>query len=257
MGKTISFSVDKGGVGKTTSAVNVGAALAMRGYKTLLVDADQQSNLTNTFLKETPQVTLNEAMLGEVPTLPIYNIRRCLDIVPASSKMFGITLKLLKRSLSDSFAEDCRMILRRLLEPVVPQYDYIIIDCPPSDNIMTLNTVFATRNVFIVATPEPYCVKGVVNYVEMMKEVKRDSNKEIRLAGVLVTNADMYAAAHRVGVESLRQWGGPFICDTIIRHSRPIATASLSHSDIFSYAPYTNGAKDYSRFTDELINRVK
>ena len=257
MGNIIAFSVDKGGVGKTTSSVNVGAALAARGYKTLLIDADQQSNLTNTFLVDKPAETLNEAMLGLVSHLPVCHIRRCLDIVPASPSMFGITFKLLEMARHDGGLGDCRMILRRLIEPHMMSYDYIIIDCPPSDNIMTINALLAAKNVFIVAKPEPYCVKGVANYIDMMRVVKADSNRGIRLAGVLITDADLYAASHRLGIAALRKWGGPFVCETIIRHSRPIVTAASSHADIFTFAPNSNGAADYNRFTDEFITRVK
>jgi chromosome partitioning protein len=255
----IAFAVDKGGVGKTTTCLNTAAGLANLGKRVLMVDTDQQANLTSTFLKDEPTYSLLESLCDESIPLPIVKLRENLDLVPATNRMFGIGLKLIvemtRSMMSGKPSPDCRGILRRLLETVRNKYDYILIDCPPSDNIMMMNALYAANSVVIVAKPEPYCVRGVQNFVNMMWVVKRDANPSLRLAGILITDYFADATGHRNGEAALRAWAPKFVFSTRIRHSRPLYNAILAHQDIFSYAPDSNGAQDYADFVNELTSR--
>lgn len=257
----VGFAVDKGGVGKTTTAINTVAGLARRGKRVLAVDVDQQANLSRVLLNEPTDVSLLASLLDESVPLPIVHIRDNLDLVPASHKMFGIGIPLItqqvRQSIQGTPIPDCRCILKRLLGPVREHYDYIILDCPPSDNIMTINAMYAADYIFIVAEPEPFCVEGVVNFGRIMRKAKNDVNKNLRLGGVLITNYEMGSVGHKKGEEALRAWGDKYVCTTRIRHSRPLYNASLVGQDIFTYAPSSIGAVDYNLFVNEFILRVQ
>lgn len=247
------FAVDKGGSGKTTTTFNTAAGLAARGFKVLAVDIDQQANLTQAFMGEPPEVTLYDSLMSEGNPLPIYAIKDNLDLVPASHHMFGVGLKLLLRQGKNG-DNDCRMLLRRKLEPWINQYDYILIDCPPSDNLMTINALYATDNVVVVANPEPFCVYGVKNFVHMMWQIKKDVNPNLGLAGILLNNWETNSVGHIKALAALKQWAPEFIFEAKIRHSRPLYTSILAHQDVFTYYPDSNGAVDYNHFIDEFIS---
>lgn len=256
--KLSAFAVDKGGSGKTTTTFNTAAGLAARGFKVLAVDVDQQANLTQAFLGVPPAVTMYDSLMEEDTPLPVYHVKENLDLVPASHEMFGVGLKLLLRQGKGKDGEnDCRRILRRKLEPWIDKYDYILIDCPPSDNIMTINALYATVNVIVVANPEPFSVYGVKNFVDMMWQVKRDINPALRLAGILINNFVIGSSGHINAEKALRDWAPNFVCNAKIRQSRPLYNSVMAHQDIFTYYPDSNGAKDFSAFIDEIIPKIK
>ena len=255
----IAFAVDKGGGGKTTTCANTGAGLAYRGKRVLMIDADQQTNLTQAFLPQEPEKTLYSCLIDESRPLPITRIRENLDLIPASHRMFGIGMTLIsemvKASLEGKAAKDCRGILARLLAPIRDNYDYILIDCPPSDNILMMNALYAATSVVIVANPEPFSVHGVQNFVNMMWTVKKDANPSLRLGGILIADFETDSPGHQKGEDILRRWAPDFVFRTRIRHSRPLYNAVLARQDIFSYSPRSNGAMDYGGFVQELLTR--
>lgn len=255
--KIVAVAVDKGGSGKTTTTFNTAAGLAAKGYKVLVIDVDQQANLTQAFLGEPPAVTLYDALMDDNTHLPVYSFRKNLDLVPASHQMFGVGLKLMLRQVNSQENRDCRMILRGKLEPWLEKYDYILIDCPPSDNLMTINALYATVNVVIVANPEPFSVYGVKNFVNMMWQVRKDVNPRLRLAGILLNNWECNSAGHIKAEKALKLWAPQHLFATKIRHSRPLYTSILAHQDVFTYFPDSNGAIDFRSFIEEFLYRVK
>ena len=259
--RIFAVSVDKGGVGKTTTALNLAAYLAQSGQNVLLVDADQQANLTHVFCRNTPEYTLYDALIDEAVPLPILTIKDNLSLVPASPKMFGIGIRLVaaqtRATLSGAPVLDCRGILARKLKSVVNDYDIVIIDCPPSDNILTINALYAATDVIIVANPEPFCLEGVLNFGKILRIVKNDVNKNLRLAGVLITNYETGSVGHQKAEAELRSWAPKYVYITHIRRSRPLYNAALAHQDIFSFAPESNGALDYKAFAEEFIQKLK
>lgn len=253
----ISFAVDKGGTGKTTTTLNVAAGLAARGFRVLALDADQQANLTSVLLQSPPEFTMYDALLDEDVPLPVVNVRQNLDLVPACHRMFGVGIRLISRQLhGGEHSPDCRGILSRKLEPLKRHYDFILLDCPPSDNILMINALYATDYVVIVAHPEPFCVEGVLNFGKIMRTMKDDANKGLRLAGVLITDFETGSPGHQKGEDALRRWAPKFVFATHIRHSRPLYNSILAHQDIFTYAPDSNGARDYSDYIDEFLIKV-
>lgn len=256
----ISLAVDKGGVGKTTTCANTAAGLANLGKHVLMVDADQQANLTLAYLQQVPEQTLYSSLLDESRPLPITRIRENLDLVPASHQMFGIGMTLISQMVTASMlgiaVQDCRGILARLLAPIRPNYDYILIDCPPSDNILMMNALYAATSVVIVTNPEPFSVHGVQNFVNMMLTVKKDANPSLRLGGILIADFETDSPGHQKGEDLLRRWAPDFVFRSRIRHSRPLYNAVLAHQDIFTYSPKSNGALDYENFIRELITKA-
>lgn len=255
----LAVASDKGGVGKTTTAINLAVGLA-KTKRVLLLDADHQSNTTICLLTESPEISLYDCLLDETVPIPRVAIRENLDLVPASEKMFGIGFTLISRAVEASIKgqpiADPRGILARLLAPVVDDYDYIIIDCPPSDNIMALNALFAASHVLIPTIPEPFCMRGVGNYISVIRRMDGDAHHPIRLAGILVTNYTTGAAGHALCERALRDWGKETVYASRIRHSRPLYNANLAHTDIFHYSPGSIGAKDYASFIEEFTQKM-
>jgi chromosome partitioning protein len=255
----IAAANNKGGVGKTTTAVNLSSWLA-KARRVLLIDADFQCNATRYLLNVQPEKTLYNSILDEAVPLPTIPINNGLDLVPASPRMFGIGFTLISRALDASAmglpSPDPRGILTRLLKPISNHYDYVIIDCPPSDNIMAINALFAATHMLIPVTPEPFGIQGVSNYIRAIRKMNTEAKQKLELAGILVTNYETGAAGHALGEKFLREWGKTSVYDTRIRHSRYLYNAALSHLDIFSYAPESIGAQDYAMFCDEFVNKI-
>lgn len=256
----LAFAVDKGGVGKTTTTLNTAAGLALRGYHVLAIDTDQQANLTRTLLDRPPETSLYDSLIHETIPLQRVEVRKNLDLVPASSKMFGIGIRLISSQMTKQMRgeviADYRGILRRVLAPIRDEYDYILIDCPPSDNIMMFNALYAANSVVIVSNPEPYCIDGARNFCEIIKTV-RDSNHHLGLTGILVTDYETGSVGHMEAEKALRHAAPKHVFRTHIRHSRPIYNSVLAHKDIFAYDPKSIGAIDYSQYIEELIIRTQ
>ena len=250
----IAFAVDKGGTGKTTTVVNTSAGLAQEGYKVLAVDVDQQANLTNTFLSEPPSRSLYDSIDNESVPLPVVEVSKNLNLVPASEKMYGISAFMIARSLRDEY--DYHRVLSRLLDPIRENYDFVLIDCPPSDNIMTFNALFAADTVVIVTKPEEYAMAGCHKMCEIIRSVRKQ-NHPLGLAGVLFCDVDLYSRGHLNAIKSIREMGPEHVFRALIRHSRYLYNAIQAHKDIFSFAPNTNGEKDYKAFCLELLNKIK
>ena len=162
---------------------------------------------------------------------------------------------MVRASMEGKAVKDCRGLLARLLAPIRHKYDYILIDCPPSDNVTMMNALYAATSVVIVTNPEPFSVHGAQQFVQMMWAVKKDANPSLRLGGILITDCDTGSPGHQKGEDILRRWAPDFVFRTRIRHSRPLYNAVLARQDIFSYSPRSNGALDYDRFIQELITR--
>lgn len=260
MNSIIAFANDKGGTGKTTTVVNTAAKLADNGYKVLAVDADQQANLTKNFLHYPTDKSMYESLVNGTSPLPVIKVRDNLDIIPASSKMFNVGTEMIenyyRRRNSGQEVTDYRLTLNRLLSPIAPRYDFVLIDCPPSGNIMTFNALFVAKDVVIVANPEPYCVDAVRNFCDIIRAVRLAGHK-LNLMGVLVTNVDNGSKGHKMAEETLRKMAPKHVFSPHIRHSWPIYNAALAHTDIFEYAPESNGANDYAAFVEELIKKTR
>lgn len=250
---TIAIIANKGGVGKTTTAVNTAARLSQMGYSVLVVDLDKQCNLTRTFLENTPSFTIYEALLGPGTKLPKCKINKNLTLVPASPQLFGIEGQL--RS-NIGINEELVRRLERLLKPELGRYDYIIIDTSAIDNILTINALNFTHDVLFVTRPEQFSVESLYELFLYVRRIRDALNPQLRLTGVLITGMVINSVGHVKGEEFLRNWLNRLVMKTVIRHSRPLYTSILARKDVFTYAPASNGALDYEQFVKELIDRT-
>jgi chromosome partitioning protein len=243
--RIIAIANHKGGVGKTTSVMNIGAALAQRGKKVLLVDLDAQANLTTSMLGEEPQISIYNAIVND-EALPIHHIADNIHLVPSSLDMAGAELEISARMSRE-------YLLKDLLEPVADNYDYVLLDCSPSLGIITLNALTACTDLFIPLTAEALPSKGLTKLLDIVDNVKKRINRHIRLSGVIITRYERSKLSQMVE-EMLREKFGSVVFTTKIRKNIAIAEAPLYTQDVISYAKDSNGAKDYQDLADEIIN---
>ena len=263
MNKTLIIAVanSKGGVGKTTTAVNLSAGLAAKGIHTLLVDIDYQANASRHLLPERPTRSMYDTLVDETVPLPRIAINENLDLVPADNlKMFGIGFGLTSRAVEAALrgapSPDPREILARCLAPIAGEYDRVLIDCPPSDSLLALNALFVADEVLIPVTPEPFCIYGAMTYVNVLTMMMTEAQKAPKVNGYLITDYETRAVGHAKCEELLRKHAPDLVYKTRIRHSRQIYNATLARKDIFSFDPASIGAEDYANFTEEFINKL-
>lgn len=244
MTRIIAVANHKGGVGKTTSVAAIGSILASRGKRTLLIDLDAQANLTNSFLMEEPEQTIYNALKGEM-ALPVIPLRENLSIVASTLDMAGAELDLSSR-ISREF------ILRKLLKPLEGQYDYILLDCPPSLGLVTINALVAAKELFIPLTAEALPSRGLAKLTNILQMVRENLNEDITLSGVIITRWEGTNLSKMVEAQ-LRETFGDTIYQTKVRKNVSIAEAPLYAKDVVTYAPDSNGANDYRALTDEIL----
>ena len=249
MTKIISIANHKGGVGKTTTIASLGVALSMRGKKTLVVDLDSQKNLTTLFLEDDPQRTIFDAMI-ERRNLPIIQVRENLSLCPSSEDLINID-KALTTLVNDDSLE--LRILSLLLEPVKKEFDYILLDCPPSLGIMTRNGLVASDEVIITLTAEALPTKGLNSLMEAIDLAREGLNPKLSILGILITRYNR-RKINRIVEEALRENFGDLVFRCKIRENVDIAESPLFNKDIFSYSPDSIGATDYLSLADEIIS---
>jgi len=243
MARIIAIANHKGGVGKTTSVAALGSIFAAEGSKTLIVDLDAQANLTASFLTEEPERTIYNAFKGEVE-LPIIHLRENLDLVPSSLDMAAAELDISSRMSRE-------YILRKLIKPVESQYEFILLDCPPSLGLVTINAMVAANELFIPLTAEALPSRGLTKLTNILQMVRENLNDNITLSGVIITRWENTNLSKMVE-EQLRSIFGDTIFNTKIRKNVSVAEAPLYAQDIVTYAPDSNGAKDYIALADEI-----
>lgn len=239
----------KGGVGKTSSAGCIGAALALAGKRVLLIDLDAQQNLTFMMSgQEDPDVSVYDALVKDTP-LPIVPIRENLDLVPASLELARAEIDLATKLAREA-------ILKGLLEEHINRYDYVIIDCPPSLGIVTTNALVAADELFIPLTAEALPLKGLRMLDDVVSEVKRRVNPKLELGGVFFTRFNNRRLNKDVAEMIAKRYGDK-VFQTKIRENIAVAEMPLSGKTIFEYDPRSNGTADYKALTQEILDRNK
>ena len=252
--RIITFANHKGGVGKTTTTASVGTILSKEDKKVLLIDLDAQANLTHSIAaKSSIERTIYDALIGEVSKensqLPIYQINNNLDIVPADLALANTDLQ-----LSAAMARE--RILERLLKQVSSQYDYILIDCPPSLGILTLNAIVASDTVIIPLVAEVLPFQGLTMIKDFIEMIKENINPNVSIGGILLTRWENSNLSKQIE-EGLREQREIKVYNTKIRKNIKVAEAPLECVNIVEYAPKSNGAIDYMSYTKELIETLK
>lgn len=241
--RIISIANHKGGVGKTTTTASIGKALSLEGYKTLLIDLDAQCNLTDLFPNKEER-TIYEA-LTDLKGLPITRVSENLDICKASINLVAIDIE-----LAETDRREYR--LSKLLQSV--KYDYVLIDCPPSLGLLTINALTASTDIFIPLTGEALPMKGLSALQEIIQIVKETHNSRLSLSGIILTRYNR-RKINKLVEESLREVFGDLVLKTKIRDNVDISESPLLEKDIFSYSPDSIGAKDYRDLTREILER--
>jgi len=252
MGKVISFTNHKGGVGKTATAVNLGAALHQLGKKVLLIDLDGQANLTDALglLEMTEQNnTIYEALKGQCP-LPIYENQDGLKVVPSCIDLAYIETEIMGEAARERF-------LSRLIKPVKDQYDYLFIDCPPSLSILTFNALTASDSVIIPVQSEYLAMRGMAKLTNVLNIIIDRLNENLFIEGVLISKYKSNLNLHQSVNEMIEAEFGDKVYKTIIRENVAIAEATAHGRDIFNYNPKSNGAVDYMELAKEFLKANK
>lgn len=255
--KTIAICNQKGGVGKTTTTVNLGVGLAMHGKKVLLVDADPQCDLTTCLgwsdtdnLKNTLSDKMMEVVRGSEsnPLNGILHHKENVDLVPASSDLFDFEISLVT-------AMNREVILKNYLSEVKNKYDYVLIDCSPSLGMMTLNSLSAADSVIIPVQAHYLSAKCMTQLLRTVNKVKRYINPNLQIDGILLTIVDNRTNLAKSTVDTLRQNFGSHI--KIYKSQIPMAikaaeVASKGES-IYAYEPKSTVSKAYAEFTKEVL----
>jgi len=249
MATVISLLNHKGGVGKTTSSIGLGAGLVKLGRKVLLMDLDPQANLTLSLGVPRQKITVYEALRGEGELEP-YNVKENLDVIPSTLDLSGAEMELINEAGRE-------YILRELLEPLQEEYDYIIIDCPPSLGLLTLNSLTSSRYVIIPLQTQFLALQGLAKIQQVIKKVKLRLNKKLEIAGVVATMYDARKVLNRDVVDTIKKYFGKRVFKTLIRDNVALAEAPAARKDIFEYSPKSNGAEDYLSLAKELIERAE
>ena len=247
--KTICIVNHKGGVGKTTSVTNIGAGLALAGARVLLVDIDAQCNLSEScgLVRQVPNIYTS---ITQRVSLPIYNVKPNLDVVPSS-------LDLVKAEIEISAVMSRESILRKLIDAVKPNYDFILIDSPPSLGLLTVNALTAADEVIIPLEAEFLAYRGLDSIVFAIDLTKENTNPNLKIGGVFLTKYNKSRSLTKSIREEVSKYFGDVLFDTVIRVNVALAEAPSSGKDIFEYAPESNGAADYAALVKEIIERSK
>lgn len=252
MGKIIAFSNQKGGVGKTTTCVNMAAYLASKGYKCLIVDLDPQGNATSGlgFAKSEVKNSVYNVMIDDMPMAEAV-IKTCvenLDILPSNIDLAGAEVELV-------YIKDREKVLKEVLESVRKTYDFIAIDCPPSLGLLTINALAAADTVIIPIQSEYYALEGLSQLMNTIKLVVKHLNEKLKIEGVVLTMNDNRAIISRQISSEIKKFFGKRVFETAIPRNIRLAEAPSHGVPIMLHDTRCSGAKAYHALTEEFLVR--
>src|SRR5512137_1496155 len=252
MGRTVTIANQKGGVGKTTTAVNLAASLAAGERRTLLIDLDPQGNAGSALgiRRDDSEQTIYEVLLDGVPLRDAVRKTelKFLDLVPASKHLVGAEIELAE-------IEGREFRLRRALEPLAAEYEYILIDCPPSLGLLTVNGLAAAKGVVIPLQCEYYALEGLADILRTIELVKAGANPELRVDGILLT---MYAANNLATqiADEIRRTFPDKVFETVIPRNVRLSEAPSHGKPILLYDVASKGCQSYLELAREVTTRT-
>jgi len=250
-----SFCNFKGGVGRTTTTLNLGLGLARKGYKVLLIDLDPQANLTVSLglfegVKASLYDVMKAAVSGNTKAFPdVVQSVHGLDLLPASLDLAAVDMEF-------ASAIGRENILKRALKKYADSYDVIFCDTPPNISLLTANAIAMTDHIIIPSLSEYLAYKGIELFLIALERMQAAGlNDKVKIGGVVVTRYDARAILTRETKEQIGEKFGELVFDTAIRPNIAIGEAQTLGIPIYDHAPDSNGAHDYSALTDEFITR--
>jgi chromosome partitioning protein len=253
MSRVIAIANQKGGVGKTTTAINLGACLAVAEHRTLIIDMDPQGNATSGLGLKRPEVdaSIYDVLIDGVSMASTMRRRlhfQYLDLVPSSRDLVGAEVELVDRP-------ERERVLGRMLAAVRDDYDFILIDCPPSLGLLTLNTLTAADSVLIPIQCEFYALEGLSQLLNTVRLVQRNLNPRLQIEGVLLTMYDQRLNLSRQVADEASEYFGSHVFSTTIPRNVRLAEAPSFGKPIVLYDVLSVGAQSYLALAKELIGR--
>lgn len=255
MGKVIAIANQKGGVGKTTTAINLAASLAVLEKKVLIIDADPQANTTSglNFEPDNDQHrTLYEVLIGEISiedTL-IQTEIASLHMIPSHINLVGAEIEMLE-------TENRESVLKNALGPVKDNYDFVIIDCSPSLGLITVNSLTAADSVIIPVQPEFFALEGLGKLMQTIRLVKNGVNPNLNIEGFVVTMFDGRTKVHNQVLQDLREHFKDLVFDTVIQRNIRLSEAPSHGKPIILYDVISNGTTNYLNLAKEVLEKNK
>ncbi len=254
MGRLIAIANQKGGVGKTTTAINLTASLASHERKALVIDCDPQANTTAGlgFPRDPARRSLYHALVSDEPLSKM--ILQCavdgLYLLPADRNLVGATVELVDQ-------KDREQILKRKLEPMRDEYAYIVLDCPPALDLLTLNALVAADSVLVPIQCEYFALEGVSELLDTLLRVRRTHNPRLAVEGILLTMFDERTNLSHQVRDDLKDFFGDQVFDTLIPRNVRLAEAPSYGKPILLYDPECRGASSYLELAREVMQHDK
>ena len=252
MGKIVAIFNQKGGVGKTTTCVNLAAALGAKGMKTLLIDVDPQGNSTSGVGIDKSEIDYStyDLLIGEAAAreILIETEFKNLSVLPSSINLAGAEIELAEQ-------ENRNRILKKAIATLVVEFDYIIIDCPPSLGIISINALVAADTLIVPLQCEYYALEGLSQLVNTVRTVKREYNPNLELEGVLFTMYDSRLKLTQQVVDEVNKYFAGKTYKTMIPRSVKIAESPSYGKPVIYYEKYSKASFAYKKFTDEFLKK--
>ena len=253
MGKVIAIANQKGGVGKTTTAINLAASLSVLERKVLIIDADPQANTTSglNFPPDNGEKrSIYEMMIGRIPATDalIQTEISQLHLIPSNINLVGVEFEMIEE-------DEREYILRKAIAPIRNQYDYIIIDCSPTLGLMTVNALTAADSVMIPVQPEFFALEGLGKLLQTIRLVQNGANPSLNIEGFVVTMFDGRTKVHAQVVGELREHFKDMVFNTIIQRNIRLSEAPSHGKPIILYDVMSNGSSNYLNLAREVIER--
>ena len=248
MTKVVSIANHKGGVGKTTTTVNLSAGLNQKNKKVLCIDLDPQANLTQSLGIKEFEYNIYESLTQNSDLLPI-EIRKGFDIIPSHINLSGAEVELVNEPGRE-------YILKGLIDKLKSNYDFIFIDCPPSLGLLTVNAFVASDELLIPLQAEYLATQGLTKLMDVINKVKERINPNLNLGGVVLTQFNKRLVLNRDIAKSVQTHFGEKLYKSSIRENISLAEAPSAGIDIFRYSKNSIGAQDYKSLVKEFLNKL-